>query len=154
MSEQKTTSRKKIEEFMKAYYECYNANAHEAATIDKLDAFYSDDFLSIAYFGVAPYPQFDAAHWKGFLVEGSKKVIETLVPVEKTIDDDLLRVTTRVGLKYRSRETNELLLDSDGVAIYELRKKQGNELEMTRLHFFCANPAGLAQLYGLVPPQQ
>ena len=153
MSEKKLTSYKKIEDFMHAYYDCYNHNAHDAETICKLDDYYSEDFQSIAYFGMPPYPEFDLAHWKGFLVEGSKKVIEILNPIEKAIDNDFMRVTTRLDLKYYDRATNDLLLDIDGVAMYDLRVKHGNELEMTHLHFFCSNPTGLAQLYGLVPPQ-
>jgi len=153
MNAQKTVSYKKIEDFMHAYYECYNHNAHDAETINNLDDFYSDDFVSIAYFGMPPYPQFDLAHWKGFLVEGSQKVIEILNPVEKAIDNDFMRVTTRLDLKYYDRATNNLLLDIDGVATYDLRVKQGNELEMTHLHFFSSNPMGMAQLYGLTPPQ-
>ena len=153
MSAKQNFNYKKIEDFMHAYYECDNHNAHDIETICKLDDFYSEDFQSIAYFGVPPYPQFDREHWKGFLVEGSKKVIEILNPLEKALDNDFMRVTTRLDLKYYDRPTNGLLLDIDGVAMYDLRVKQGNELELTHLHFFCSNPMGLAQLYGLVPPQ-
>lgn len=153
MSEQKTTSYKKIEDFMHAYYDCYNHNAHDADSICKLDDYYSNDFISVAYFPVPQYPQFSRDQWKGFLVEGSKTVIEILNPIEKAIDKDVMRVTSRLDLKYYDRPSNDLLLDIDGVAMYDLRAKQGGELEMTHLHFFCSNPIDLMKLYGLLPPQ-
>lgn len=146
MNSERTLNYKKTKEFMEEYYTVYNQCAQDAETIDEMDRFWAPEFIAVVYFPVPEYPTFDLASWKSFLVQVHTNVLETLTSLEIAVDTKEMMVTSRVNIKNHDRSTNELLLEDDGIGFYDLKVDENNELKITRLQLFCADPEALMEL--------
>jgi hypothetical protein len=147
----KTANQKKIVEFMKSYYEAYNQYAQDAETIDLMDNYWAQEFTSVAYLPVPEYPILDLQNWKNFLVYGHMFALERLESRELVIDRKHMKVVSRINIKHLDRFSGALVLQLQGIGIYDLKTDANNNLKITRMKFFCSNPLALMELYNMLP---
>lgn len=147
----KKMNQKKVVEFMKNYYKAYNQYAQDAETIDMLDSFWAPEFVAVAYFPLPEYPRMDLEFWKGFLVMGHLQALEKLESEEIIVDTQKMKVVIKVNVKHFDRFSGALLLELQGVGMYDLKIDANNSLKITSMKFFCSNPMGLMELYNMLP---
>lgn len=147
----KETIYKKIEKFMGAYYKAYNQYGQDAGTIDKMDQYWAPEFKAIAYFPVLEFPTMDLVTWKKFIVGSHMSVLERINLDELYVDTKEMAVTSKVNIENIDRKTNELLLKVDSLALYNLKVDKKKNIKIISLKFFCADPVGLMELFGMIP---
>ncbi len=146
-------NQRKIESFMKNYYNAYNQLAQDFETIDMMDEYWAPDFQVVIYFPFPEYPVLDLQTWKMFLASGHLTIKETLIPTETVIDTRSMKVTSKLKVTHTERNNNELVVALEGVGIYDLEMDSSNNLRIVKMQFFCSNPMALMELYNMIPPQ-
>ncbi len=152
-SKELKANQRKIESFMKNYYNAYNNLAQDFETIDMMDEYWAPEFQVVIYFPFPEYPTLDLQTWKMFLAQGHLTVKETLIPTETVIDTKNMKATSKLKVKHTERNNNELVVALDGVGIYDLKVDGNNKLKIVKMQFFCSDPMALMELYNMMPPQ-
>ena len=136
--------------FMEAYCRDYDTLAQEAETVDVLDKYCTQDFISTAYMAMKgeayPFCLKGLKSWKRFLVEGHRTVVEDFTAEDMFLDPLKMTAVARLRIKKFDKQSGKQLLDADAVGCYHLTHVDGH-LRMSSLQFFTGDTSHFAGLY-------
>jgi hypothetical protein len=122
--------------FMQEYFPIYTEYAQLPETCHRMDDFYAPDLVFTVYVG-RPEPvvfpsrdaflAFDCSHPSSY---------ERLTPLHMSIDERQQTVFCIVRFEYVDRATEEVLLEEDGAAKYQLALDADGRIKITSIVFF------------------
>jgi hypothetical protein len=142
-----------IKEYMVNYCTDYSSYAQDTETMPRMDTYWTPDIIVTAYMQLkgGKYPlRFDTrTDWQNFLIEGHRKIWETLIPKEIMIDMNEMKVVVMLQIKKYDRSNKKLLCDLDGIGYYKLTANESHAPQIKTLDFFCGDTGKLTSLYNI-----
>jgi hypothetical protein len=142
-----------IKEFMVNYCADYSAYAQDLETMPRMDTYWTPNIIVTAYMKLkgGKYPlRFDnRADWQNFLIEGHRKIWETLIPKEIMIDLQEKKAVVMLEIKKYDRSNDKQLCNLDGIGYYKWIVDETDSPQIKSLDFFCGDSGKLASLYNI-----
>lgn len=136
--------------FMKSYFEGYSKYSNKAEEIDKLDDFYTLDFISTGYTRMRgkDYPLIRKGRdaYKNSLVRMHADIEETMTPQDIMIDDREKKAVALLRVELRNRTTMKHFV-SDIIASYQLVLDEDETIKIESVGVFVDDPEGWNGFY-------
>lgn len=140
-----------IKKFLENYFKDYSDYAQDVETMHRLNEYWDPEVIAKAYMKLATgeYPIIchNREAWQNFLIEGHRKILETLVPKEIIIDTVEMKAATTLEVQKYDRETKKPICNFDGIGFYKLIIDNNDTLKIVSIDFFCGDPRGFTSLY-------
>lgn len=122
--------------FMEEYFPTYSEYGQDAATAERMNAFYTPDFIFTGHLGFPEpvvYPSreaflaFDVSHPSSY---------ERLTPVDMTIDERRQTVFAVIKFEFIDRPTGRVLVEELGATQYQLVLDEEGNIKVKSFIFF------------------
>jgi len=137
--------------FMESYFDAYNRYGQNEETMHRMDAYYADEFVSVAYMQLEgqdyPLRLESKKIWLDFLVKGHLRIVEDFIPLEYSIDPEQLTCTAKLQIKKYAKPEGMLITDMDAIAYYKIKVGENGNPMLRYLDFYCGDPTKFASLY-------
>jgi hypothetical protein len=136
--------------FMRKYFKGYSKYSNKAEEIDKLDDFYTPDFVSTGYTRMRgrEYPLIRKGRkaYKNSLVRMHADIEETMTPQDIMIDEQEKKTVALVRVELKNRKTMEHFA-SDIIAFYQLVLDENETIKIKSVGVFVDEPEGWNNFY-------
>ena len=136
--------------FMERYFEGYSKYSNKIQEIDKLDEFYTPDFISTGYTHMQgkEYPLVRKGRnaYKDSLVRMHADIEEIMTPQDIMIDEQKKKAVALVRVELINQETMEHF-GSDIIAFYQLILDEDKTIKIKSVGVFVDDPEGWNNFY-------